>query len=133
MSINKKALQAKLQTDRENRSSQVITQNTEGKMRQVLSATSTVPQPKQKRKPKKETHKTYTVWVEKEKLAEWKAYIATKNIKSEDLALLQFNIGLIMYLRLPPMSWQRMKKISKRNLPILTRMQGLLRDRFFYR
>lgn len=87
MSVNKKALQAKLQTDRENRSSQVFNQNTEGKMRQVLSATNAVPQPKQKRKPKKETHKTYTVWVEKKKLAEWKAYISTKNIKSEDLAL----------------------------------------------
>lgn len=86
MAINKNALQAKLQSDRENRA-HIPEQNTESKMKQVLSATSTVPQPKQKKKPKKETHKTFTTWVEKQKLAEWKAYIATKNIKSEDLAL----------------------------------------------
>lgn len=45
------------------------------------------PQPIEKKRPKKETHKTFTTWVEKEKLASWKAYIATKGIKSEDLAL----------------------------------------------
>lgn len=45
-----------------------------------------IPQPPKKR-PKKETHKTYTFWVDKEKLAEWRAYIATKGIKSEDLGL----------------------------------------------
>lgn len=46
----------------------------------------TIPQPP-KKKPKKETHKTYTFWVDKNKLAEWKAYVATKGIKSEDLGL----------------------------------------------
>lgn len=54
---------------------------------QANTDTQTVPQPKQKRRPKKETHKTYTFWVDKEKLAEWRAYIATKGIKSEDLGL----------------------------------------------
>ena len=49
MAINKNALQAKLQSDRENRA-HIPEQNTESKMKQVLSATSTVPQPKQKKK-----------------------------------------------------------------------------------
>lgn len=39
------------------------------------------------KKLKKETHKIYAFWVDKEKLAEWRAYIDTKGIKSEDLGL----------------------------------------------
>lgn len=50
------------------------------------TAPQTIPQPPKKR-PKKETHKTYTFWVDKDKLAEWRAYITTKGIKSEDLGL----------------------------------------------
>lgn len=80
-SISQKPIEQPSQANT-SKSAPMITESTE----QASIAPQTIPQPP-KKKPKKETHKTYTFWVNKNKLAEWKAYVATKGIKSEDLGL----------------------------------------------
>ena len=79
---SKDALKKKLEADRQADRKPV----NDSKMDSMVKRPS-VPTPKAKPKTKKETHKTFTAWVEKKQLASWKAYIKTKNIKSEDLAL----------------------------------------------
>lgn len=83
-------LKKKVATDRAAEQTKTTTQKKKEveKMEKVVKGTKApIPEPKTKKPTKKDTHKTFTTWVEKEQLAQWKAYIATKGIKSEDLAL----------------------------------------------
>lgn len=59
------------------------------------TAPQTAPRPKQKQQKstegKRKTHKLYGVWIDKNTLSQWKAYIDTKRISSEELLMCAVN------------------------------------------
>lgn len=89
MSTKAELLRNKVKADNETERKKSTTQRKKEaeKMEKVAAGNNNMPIPKAKEKKptKKETHKTFTAWVEKGQLSQWKAYIKTKGIKSEDL------------------------------------------------
>lgn len=75
-------------SDLEEKTQNDVSANEDSKMNSIVDKTpTTAPTKKAKETPKKERCKIYSCWVDKEELASWKAYIQTKNIKSENLGI----------------------------------------------
>lgn len=67
---------------------------TTGAAEQANTAPQTAPRPKQKQAPKggkRQTHKLYAGWIDKDTLSKWKAYTDTKNITTEELMMCAVN------------------------------------------
>lgn len=60
---------------------------------QANTSSQTAPRPKQKQKRqgKRDTHKVFGAWINKDTLSQWKAYTDTKNITSEELMMCAIN------------------------------------------
>lgn len=60
---------------------------------QANTRLQTAPRPKQKQKRqgKRDTHKVFGAWINKDTLSQWKAYTDTKNITSEELMMCAIN------------------------------------------
>ena len=61
---------------------------------QANASSQTAPRPKQKQASKggkRQTHKLYAAWIDKDTLSKWKAYTDTKNITTEELMMCAVN------------------------------------------